>query len=253
MPLWSDEHFKLIKEIADSLFKSGQKNVMIIGGETPWTGWGSFISPEDGTSFYEHSIFSTTRDTDGKFKCDFTAAQRYIDTFAEAGIKGPICLYGLMGLWQFPDFPRNQVKDAPENISIRYLDLADNCFKYIDTLEDLKQYYALVFDYFHQSQQFDRLRIACDEPDFRNPKVVETFKQSLALIRPVDPAIQIRIAVNREAGLDSFPPDQNDLSLSFPPCNQVCSAWLQSPRAHADLVYLQCARQTKHSPKESTN
>jgi methylmalonyl-CoA mutase cobalamin-binding subunit len=39
VPLWGDEHFRLLKEMAESLAAIGQKAITVIAGEIPWKGW----------------------------------------------------------------------------------------------------------------------------------------------------------------------------------------------------------------------
>jgi hypothetical protein len=43
VPLWSEAHFQLIKDMASSLATLGQKAVTVLAGEIPWKGWFNYI------------------------------------------------------------------------------------------------------------------------------------------------------------------------------------------------------------------
>ena len=53
VPLWSDAHFDLIKEMAESLAAIGQKAITVIAGDIPWKGWFNYIVKDYPANLYE--------------------------------------------------------------------------------------------------------------------------------------------------------------------------------------------------------
>src|SRR5699024_8314327 len=53
VPLWSDEHFRLIGEMAESLATLNQKVITVIAGEIPWKGWFNYIVKDYPAPLYE--------------------------------------------------------------------------------------------------------------------------------------------------------------------------------------------------------
>ena len=137
VPLWSDEHFRILEEVTKSLALLGQKSIMILASEAPWNGWGSYIMSKDNTNLFEHSIIELTKTKENKLVCDFSAMQRYIDLCFKYNIKGDISLYGLLGVWVKPLYPHLKIKDYPEPLQIRYYDETNGSYKYLKDKAEL--------------------------------------------------------------------------------------------------------------------
>lgn len=216
VPLWSDRHFQLLENVIASLADLGQKSIMIVASDCPWCGWGTAIGSKDGSNFYEYSMIDAIKDTEGKLTCDFRNMQRYIDLCKNYAIDGEIALYGLLGVWNKDGFPRNEVKDYSENISVRYFDEADQTFKYMKTAEELVSYFSCIVTYFKETNQFEKLKIATDEPEIKDVESVNAFKVLINEFKAIAPTIKIKMAIDREIAISHFIDDLDTITLSFP-------------------------------------
>ena len=77
--LWSDEHFEVIKNYAESLAALGQKSIMVCVSEMPWQGQSCFKKMAYGGNLFEYNIIEIYRETDGSFTYDYSKLQKYID------------------------------------------------------------------------------------------------------------------------------------------------------------------------------
>ena len=162
--LWSDEHFAVIEKYIDAISQLGQRSITVCAGNIPWGGWGCNTSYEHGANLYQYSIIGITKKLDGTFSFDYSKMQRYIDMCTKAGMTGDIEIFGIVNVWQ-----KNAVKDLcpdyPEkNIVLRYMDESDGRMKYINKAEDVIVFVKALEQYFIQTGQIGRVRIAADEP-----------------------------------------------------------------------------------------
>lgn len=215
VPLWSDQHFVLIENVVATLANVSQKSVMIIASECPWNGWGTHIMSKDGSVFYEHSIIALKRNKQGELYADFTAMQRYIDLCSSYGIDGDISVYGLLGVWNLPLYPVRQAQDYPESVMVRYLDETDGCYKYLSTRFEIETYIRLLVNYFKQTNQFDRVRIAADEPK-SDPESTARYDASIAILQSIDAGIKFKLAIDKDPVIDKYKDIISDFSTSFP-------------------------------------
>ena len=163
VPLWSDAHFDLIKEMAESLAAIGQKAITVIAGEIPWKGWFNYIVKDYPANLYEYSMVRVKKTPDGELSCDFSVLTRYLDCFFAAGIKEEIDVFGLLGVWEPPFFPLVNL-DHPEKLVIRFYDEGKSTFGFLDQKADLQEYLRQVFDYFKGKNLWEKVRIVSDEP-----------------------------------------------------------------------------------------
>lgn len=212
VPLWSEAHFKLIQEMADSLAKIGQKAVTVIAGEIPWKGWFNYIVKDYPANLYEYSMVKVMKDKNGELFCDFTILDRYLDCMAKAGIDQEIDVFGLLGVWQPPFFPLIKNLDYPEKIVVRYFDEASQKISFIESKTELKNYFKLLFDHFKEIGVWDKVRILSDEPKIHE---VANFKASLAELKSVDESVQIKVAFDKENVLEQLLPDIDYPVTSF--------------------------------------
>lgn len=216
VPLWSDAHFSIMRGVVKTLAELGQKSVMVLAGDCPWRGWGCYLMRGTPTNLFEYSIISITRDQFGAFHYDFKALQRYVDLCAEYGIDGDITVYGLVGIWKLPYFPGPEVRDYPECVLIRYKDEKDGCYRYMDNRDDVLSYVHALAQYFRETNQFAKVRIASDEPSD-----MEAYSKTVELLRSVAPGVKFKMAVNHAPVIRKFTEEVEDVAASFPcTCNE---------------------------------
>lgn len=215
VPLWSDAHFDLIQEMAESLAKIGQKAVTVIAGEIPWKGWFNYIVKDYPANLYEYSMIKVRKDQNGELACDFSILDRYLNCMAKAGIDQEIDVFGLLGVWQPPFFPLIKKLDYPEKIVVRYFDEACQKMSFIESKTELKTYFKLLFEHFKEIGVWDKVRILSDEPKIHE---VTTFKASLSELKSVDKNVQIKVAFDKENVLE-----QLMLDIDYPVTSFYCT------------------------------
>ncbi|MUO32391.1 DUF4091 domain-containing protein [Enterococcus gallinarum] len=194
VPLWSEEHFRLVEEMARSLADIGQKAVTVIAGEIPWKGWFNYIVKDYPANLYEYSIIKVRKTKSGTIDCDFSVLDRYLNCFFRAGIDQEINVFGLLGVWQPPFFPTVDV-DYPERLVVRYYDEETGLMCFIQQKEDLKEYISQVFGHFKELGIWEKVRIISDEP---KKNQIRMFKDSLAELKAIDETLQVKVAFDKE-------------------------------------------------------
>ncbi|MDY3284985.1 MAG: DUF4091 domain-containing protein [Eubacteriales bacterium] len=247
VPLWSDAHFDVLRNYAESLAALGQKSVTVVASEIPWRGQSCHREHRYGGNLYEYSMIGITRGTDGALRYDYSAMQRYIDLCTAAGITGDIEVIGLVNVWFVPDpkaiptFPEAPLcPDYPEPIRLRYYDEADGCIKYVRQREEICDYVRALEDYFVRTGQIGRVRIAADEPGD-----IEKYRRSLALLAELAPRFRCKTAINHAEFIEEFH-DRIDDFAPFLRCAVVEHERLQQyRREYPDkrfLWYVCCGR-----------
>lgn len=230
VPLWSHEHFELIKEMAISLAKIGQKAVTVIAGEIPWKGWFNYIVKDYPANLYEYSMIKVKKNKNGKLVCDFNILDRYLICMAEAGIDQEIDVFGLLGVWQPPFFPLIKNLDYPEKIVVRYFDEVTQKMTFIENKNELKVYFQQLFDHFKEIGVWEKVRILSDEPKVHE---METFKHSLSELKSVDKNIKIKVAFDKENVLEQLLPDVDFPVTSF---YCTCNHYQQLAQSHPGKI-----------------
>ena len=200
VPLWSDEHFAVIKNYVDSLAALGQKSITVCASEIPWGGQDSCVNNRFMGNLYEYSMIGIIKETDGSFKYDYSTMQRYVDMCTKAGFSGDIEVIGLVNIWASkPMGVVHLCEDYPEPIRLRYLDKADGCYKYMRNADEIKDYIKSLEQYFISTGQIDRVRVAADEPSD-----IEKYRTSIDLIRQITPAFRFKTAINHAEFIEEF-------------------------------------------------
>ncbi len=200
VPLWSNEHFRVIENYVRTLSELGQKSITVIASEIPWCGQGCCAEYKHGGNLYEYSMIGITKELDGSFTYDYSVMQRYIDLCTGYGITGDIEVIGLVNIWPSKGSGVEAVvSDYPEAIRLRYLDQTDGCMKYMRNTDEVKDYIRALEQYFISTKQIDRVRIAADEP-----ADIEKYRTSLELIRKVAPAFRFKTAINHAEFVEEF-------------------------------------------------
>ena len=209
--LWSDEHFAVIKNYAESLAALGQKTVMVCVSEIPWNGQSCFKKMVYGGNLFEYNIIEIYRETDGSFTYDYSKLQRYIDICTEAGISGDIEMIGLVNVWGSTEPSELGTvalcPDRAESPRLRYLDKADGCMKYMRQAQQINDYVRSLEAYFIKTGQIDRARIGADEP-----ADIDRYRESVNLIRALAPSFKFKTAINHVEFIAEFGEIINDFS-----------------------------------------
>lgn len=211
VPLWSDEHFAVIKNYAESLAALGQKSIMVCASDIPWHGQRCFERMVYGGNLFEYNIIEIFRETNGSFTYDYSKLQKYIDICTEAGISGDIEVIGLVNVWGGKEAsPLGTAATCPERVEsprLRYLDKADGCMKYMREPEQINDYVRALEAYFIKTGQIDRARVGADEP-----ADIERYRESVDLIRTLAPSFKFKTAINHVEFIAEFGDVINDFS-----------------------------------------
>lgn len=212
VPLFGDEHFKLIDQMAKILADIGQKSVTIIAGEIPWKGWFNYIVKDFPANLYEYSIVPIKRNKNGEIICDFSLLDRYINSFFKYGIDWEINIFGLLGVWTPPFFPLNNDMEHPEKLVLRYFDEESSKMKFIKDKEDFQTYFRLLVDHMIELGLWDKTYFNADEPKFNE---VDKFKSSLKALKEIEPSLKIKVAFDKESVLEALIEDVDYPVTSF--------------------------------------
>lgn len=228
VPLWSDEHFKVIEEYVESLANLGQKAITVIVSEIPWSGQRSYKVKNYLSDLFEYSMIKVDKGNDGKFRYDFSVMERYINLCFQHGIDREIEVIGLTNIWVSPgEGYGNLAEDYPDAIRIRYFDHADNCFKYMRSANEIKQYIKVLEEYFNEKDWTDKVLIAADEPGN-----VELHKKRLDILSEVAPSFRYKTAINQAEFISEFKDRTRDF---VPSLRCTCEEWSLLEKLRRDI------------------
>ncbi|NCU04684.1 MAG: DUF4091 domain-containing protein, partial [Chitinophagaceae bacterium] len=171
VPLWSDEHFRLMKEYFTYLANAGQKVISANIIEQPWG--------LDHVHFDDPTLIKWIKKKDGSWQYDFTMFDRYISFMMECGITQRINCYTMI-TW---------------DLGFIYYDEASGKNK-TDTLKpgaaEYTAFWKPMIEQFtaHLKQKgwISKTAIAVDE------RPVESMQAIIALLKSVDPSWRIALA-----------------------------------------------------------
>ena len=200
VPLWGDRHFEVLEKYIESLACLGQKAISIVASEVPWSGQFCYRHTEYLSNLFEYSIIKVVKEQNGELSVDFTSMDRYIDLCFKYGIRQEIEVFGLINIWMCEEEGFGKViKDFSDGIRVRYLDKSDNCYKYIDSIRDLKDYIKKVEGHFIQRGLIDKVRVIADEPSD-----LDMYNQRLDFLRKVAPSFKYKAAINSADFIQKF-------------------------------------------------
>ena len=206
VPLFSDEHFKVLEGYVKTLADLGQKAVTVVASEIPWCGQGCVTAPEK-ANLFEYSMIRVTKRKNGRFAYDYTPMQRYIDLCFKYGINREISVYGLANIWTGNTFPK-PAKRYPDGIRIRYFDEATSTYKFMSKASEIDGYIKALERYFIRKKLIGIVRVAADEP-----RDVEAFGKILARLHKNAPNFRYKAAIDHADFIERF----NGLMLDFVP------------------------------------
>ena len=163
VPLWSDDHFKLIENYIQPLAEAGQKVCDLVISDYAWAGQACYQVSDNPSSLFEYKIVGLSR-REGELVADFTALDRYLDLCLSYGMAEEINLFGLLGNWDAYAFG-NPLVDYEDPIRVQVYDEDQGTVSYLRTKAELKTYLGLVFDHMQDRGLWDRVKVISDEPN----------------------------------------------------------------------------------------
>ena len=218
--LWSDAHFTVIENMLRELSSVGMSSTTIVVSEFPWNGQICCTEDKYPSDLYEHNIVQIYKGRDGKFRCDFSAMDRYLELCEKYNICDEIDLMGLVYIWsgshdlnmseyQVINIPENAGKLSPGNpfddysdgIRIRYYDESDGLFKYMHKKAELGEYIRLLCYHFVDKGLWERVRLFADEP--ADVEILGEWMQTLKGFVP-ELDVNVRLGVFEEEVIRTY-------------------------------------------------
>lgn len=240
--LYSDKHFDILDGYVRSLAELGQSAITVIASEIPWSSQRSFRVPEDKADMYEYSMIKVAKRADGKFVCDYSIMQRYINLCFKHGIDKEIEVFGLCNIWTCCDDDEYSRKPDgyPEAIRIRYFDEADGTYKYMATAEEITEYISMLARYFDEKGYNDIVRIVADEP-----ADMQIYHKSISAVQSCAKNLKFKTAVNHREFIEEFKDKVSDFvpGLFCISSNHELLRKMSEERTHRLLWYVCCIPQ----------
>lgn len=203
VPLWSEEHWRLIEVYAQEMARLGQKAITIIASDSPWAGQRCRRNPEYPSTLHEYNIIGVSRGRDGALRFDFSRLDRYVEIYMRLGIDREIGVIGVLAAWD--DTFGRPLQDYPDNIRLACYDEATGCITWLRTKSELGQYLAALRAHLVQRGWWDITRFLADEPSD-----AALFRQRVDFVREVCPGVRIKVPANRVDIVEPFLDDVND-------------------------------------------
>lgn len=172
VPLWSQQHFDLMRPIMKLLAAAGQKVITCSVINKPWNG--QTFDPFE-------SMVGKTKELDGTWRYDYTVFDRWVEFMMSCGITEQIDCYTLV----------------PWHYRFDYYDRATNNVQYLDCKPDQKAYHDFIVPFLKDLSRhlrekgwFSRTYIAMDE----RPK--DQMEAAWRVIQEADPEFKIEGAAN---------------------------------------------------------
>lgn len=178
VPLWSQEHFDLLRPLMTMLRDAGQRAVTTTIIHKPWN-----AQTED----YFDSMVGKTRNLDGSWSYDYTVFDRWVDFMLnDVGIDEMISCYTMI----------------PWDLKFDYYDRATNSVKFVRAAPGSQAYadYWVPFlkdfaQHLRAKGWFGKTVISMDE------RPMKDMQQAIKVIRQADPEFKISLAGNYHAEL----------------------------------------------------
>ncbi len=189
VPLWSSEHFELMKPIMQMLANAGQKIITTTIMHKPWAG--QTQDPFD-------SMVSKIKNIDGSWEYKYDAFDKWVNFMMnEVGITEQISCFTMI----------------PWAMSFDYYDVASNSIKFIEAQTDSKEFedYWIPFlkdfsKHLKSNGWFDKTTISMDE------RSMNDMRNTIKTIKKADPDFKIALAGNYHSEIES---DIYDYCIAF--------------------------------------
>ena len=190
VPLWSQQHFDLMRPIMELLASAGQKVITCSVINKPWNG--QTFDPFE-------SMIGKTKELDGSWHYDYTVFDRWVEFMMSCGITQQIDCYTLV----------------PWHYRFDYYDRATNSVQWLSCKPGEQAYHDFIVPFLkdlsrhlRQKGWFSRTYIAMDE----RPK--DQMEAAWRVIQEADPEFKIEGAANYS--VESEAADRvDDLSVAF--------------------------------------
>lgn len=179
VPLWSDEHFELMRPLMKILADAGQKVITTTLMHAPWGG-----------QTYDKfgSMVLRVKKLDGTWSYDYAVFDKWVEFMMSMGIDRQINCYSLI----------------PWKLSFQYFDQASNTLKYLDTrvgTPEFNDYWGGFLRDFaiHLKQKgwFEKTTLAMDE------RPMKDMQHVIKLAKEVVPDFKIALAGNYHGEIES--------------------------------------------------
>ncbi len=172
VPLWSQQHFDLMRPIMELLAAAGQKVITCSVINKPWNG--QTFDPFE-------SMVGKTKELDGTWRYDYTVFDRWVEFMMSCGITEQIDCYTLV----------------PWHYRFDYYDRATNNVQYLDCKPDQKAYHDFIVPFLKDLSRhlrekgwFERTYIAMDE------RPAAQMDAAWRIIQEADPEFKVEGAAN---------------------------------------------------------
>ena len=179
VPLWSRQHFDIMKPLMQQLANAGQKVITASVMHHPWAG--QTEDPFDSMVFRMKKI-------DGSWVYDYTVFDRWVEFMMSTGINRQINCYSMV----------------PWELSFQYFDQASNTLQAVKTAPGEKEYEEMwvamlksFSKHLREKGWFDICAIAMDE------RPMEVMQKTLQVIRKADPEFKVSLAGNFHKELEA--------------------------------------------------
>lgn len=198
-PRWSPAHFAQIDRVMQTLAELGEKALTVMASEAPWSGqrlytreWGELAN------LFEYNTVAIEKTARG-WRYDYAALDRLVEMGLAHGIADEIEVFGLINIWQSPEYGFGQPSDYPDGVRLRYRDQETGAYAYMTRRADVAAYMTALENHFAQKGWLDRVRLVADEPGD-----LEAFRQSLAALNEAMPRCRKKAALNHVEFVEEF-------------------------------------------------
>lgn len=217
VPLWSDEHFRVLEEYVKSLRALGQKAITVVASEIPWSGQSCFQTKNYLSDLFEYNMARVVKEKN-RFVYDFSVIERYVKLCFRYGIDREIEVFGLINIWTVPDEGYDApAADYPDALRIRYYDCSDGCYKYMTRAEEIKEYIKALESFFVAKGWSEKVRVVADEP-----ADLELYRKRLRLLQEIAPSFKFKTAINHVEFIEEFKDVVTDYVLYL---GCLCREW----------------------------
>ena len=188
VPLWSKEHFDLMRPLMEELAQAGQKVITCSIIQRPWNG-----QTEDPfeSMIGKHKLF------DGGWKYDYRVFDKWVQFMLDCGITEQIDCYTLV----------------PWHFKFEYFDELTNCTKILECKPGSTEYEAFLLPFLKDFAKhlkakgwFEKTCIAMDE------RPMEMLRAAYNLLKKADPGFRVEGAANYYPEVE---PKMYDLSVTY--------------------------------------
>lgn len=175
VPLWSEDHFRLIENYMTPLAQAGQKVCDLVISDYSWAGQDCYHVTDNPSSLFEYNIVGLSV-KNGTLHLDFSAMDRYIKLCDRLGMAEEINLFGILGNWDGRTFGK-PIKDYLDPIRLEVYDKDQGSYTFLTKKEELADYLNQVFAHLQNLGVWSKVQVIADEPN--DPALFADFEAFL--------------------------------------------------------------------------